>query len=224
VASVPIISTSQQEWFQFAGTMGETYVISAVVGGAGADTEAVMHLYDTDGVTQLAENDEASLQGFATAGSLEWTCPATGSYPVLLRAHDELLATGQLQLTVAPATGGDPCQDIGGATLTQSAGVISFIGDGDYQADALCEWTITCGVGFSHVSLLFSRVETEEDYDEVAVYEGPLQSDAAELSRLSGHNIPPTTVETTGRTALIQFTSDEDVMDLGFEVSFDCIR
>ena len=224
VASVSIISTSQQEWFQFAGTMGETYVISAVVGGAGADTEAVMHLYDTDGVTQLAENDEASLQGFATAGSLEWTCPATGSYPVLLRAHDELLATGQLQLTVAPATGGDPCQDIGGATLTQSAGVISFIGDGDYQADALCEWTITCGVGFSHVSLLFSRVETEEDYDEVAVYEGPLQSDAAELSRLSGHNIPPTTVETTGRTALIQFTSDEDVMDLGFEVSFDCIR
>jgi hypothetical protein len=135
-----------------------------------------------------------------------------------------------------------------------------------------CEWTIQCGVGYSHVSLLFSRVETEEDYDEVAVYEGDQASDAAELSRLSGHNIPPTTVETAGRTALIQFTSDEDVAgvcsplplfssctlslpkgsvcisrqlsasllqrpclcvpalshalcaDLGFEVSFDCVR
>lgn len=54
-------------------------------------------------------------------------------------------------------------------------------------------------------------METEEDYDEVAVFEGERASDAAELSRLSGHNIPPTTVETSGRTALIQFTSDEDV-------------
>jgi hypothetical protein len=61
------------------------------------------------------------------------------------------------------------------------------------------------------VSLLFSRVETEEDYDVVAVFEGDQQSNAAELSRLSGHNIPPTTVETAGRTALIQFVSDEDV-------------
>ena len=80
-----------------------------------------------------------------------------------------------------------------------------------------CEWTIQCGVGYSHVSLLFSRVETEEDYDEVAVYEGDQASDAAELSRLSGHNIPPTTVETAGRTALIQFTSDEDVAGDGRE-------
>jgi hypothetical protein len=74
-----------------------------------------------------------------------------------------------------------------------------------------CEWTIRCGPAYSHVSLLFSRVETEEDYDVVAVFEGDQQSNAAELSRLSGHNIPPTTVETAGRTALIQFVSDEDV-------------
>ena len=59
-------------------------------------------------------------------------------------AHDESAAAGQLQLTVAPATGGDPCLDIGGATLTQSEGVISFIGDGDYEADALvCTQTHT---------------------------------------------------------------------------------
>ncbi len=54
-----------------------------------------------------------------------------------MRAHDEAVAAGQLQLTVAPALGGDPCLDVGGATLTQDEGVISFIGDGDYQADAL---------------------------------------------------------------------------------------
>ena len=65
------------------------------------------------------------------------TCPATGQYSVLVRAHDEAVAAGQLQLTVAPALGGDPCLDVGGATLTQDEGVISFIGDGDYQADAL---------------------------------------------------------------------------------------
>ena len=32
---------------------------------------------------------------------------------------------------------------------------------------AQCEWTIECGEGYSHISLLFSRVETEEDIDVV---------------------------------------------------------
>merc|ERR1711988_1281067 len=146
---------------------------------------------------------------------MEWTCPATGQYPVLIRAHDETVAAGQLQLTVTPVLVGDPCLDIGGATLRQDAGIITFIGDGGYEDDALCEWTIQCGEDYSHVSLLFSRVETEEDYDEVAVFEGGRASFDAELSRMSG-TVPPTTVETTGRTALIQFTSDEDVPGLGF--------
>ena len=83
--------------------------------------------------------------------------------------------------------------DVGGATLRTTEGVISFMGDG-YENDALvrlrclcpalsesrpgadacvggggaqCEWTIECGEGYSHISLLFSRVETEEDIDVV---------------------------------------------------------
>ena len=83
--------------------------------------------------------------------------------------------------------------DVGGATLRTTEGVISFMGDG-YENDALvrlrclcpalsesrrpgadacvgggaqCEWTIECGAGYSHISLLFSRVETEEDIDVV---------------------------------------------------------
>jgi hypothetical protein len=80
------------------------------------------------------------------------TCPASGQYSVLLRAHDEAVTAGQLQLIVAPALGGDPCLDVGGATLTQDEGVISFIGDGDYEADALVRWHL-----FSACPLATSR-------------------------------------------------------------------
>ena len=43
------------------------------------------HLYGTDGVTQVAENDEASLEGFETIADVDWTCPADGVYYILLR-------------------------------------------------------------------------------------------------------------------------------------------
>jgi hypothetical protein len=74
VSAVDIAEAGQQSWFSFQATIGETYVLSAavLVPGDAADTQAVMHLYDTDGVTQLAENDEASLEGFETSANMEW--------------------------------------------------------------------------------------------------------------------------------------------------------
>ena len=49
--------------------------------------------------------------------------------------------------------------------LCESAGpgADACVGGGGAQ----CEWTIECGEGYSHISLLFSRVETEEDIDVV---------------------------------------------------------
>ena len=56
---------------------------------AGTDEGACLrvhrHLYGTDGVTQVAENDEASLEGFETIADVDWTCPADGVYYILLR-------------------------------------------------------------------------------------------------------------------------------------------
>ena len=163
---------------------------------------------------------------------------------VCVGARDESLSTGRLVLHVTLA-GGDPCMDVGGATLRTTEGVISFMGDG-YENDALvrlrclcpalsesagpgadacvrgggaqCEWTIECGEGYSHISLLFSRVETEEDIDVVvriplsptphanflpatsvrasprvcarqSVFDGDANSN--QLSRLSGSDVPP---------------------------------
>ncbi len=84
-------------------------------------------------------------------------------------------------------------------------------------AGAQCEWTIECGEGYSHISLLFSRVETEEDIDVVvrthlanfpcqvlqhplgphelacarqSVFDGQTE-DSNQLSRLSGSDVPP---------------------------------
>ena len=33
----------------------------------------------------MAENDEASLEGFETIADVDWTCPADGVYYILLR-------------------------------------------------------------------------------------------------------------------------------------------
>ena len=54
---------------------------------------------------------------------------------VFVGARDESLSTGRLVLHVTLA-GGDPCMDVGGATLRTTEGVISFMGDG-YENDAL---------------------------------------------------------------------------------------
>ena len=82
VSTVDISEPGQQSWFSFQATIGETYVLSAavVVPGVAADTQAVMHLYDTDGVTQLAENDEASLEGFETSANMEWYATVSAAF------------------------------------------------------------------------------------------------------------------------------------------------
>ena len=46
------------------------------------------------------------------------------------------------------------------------------MGTGEYEADLLCEWTIECPDQGSHVSLSFTQLDTEENYDTVAIFDG----------------------------------------------------
>ena len=205
----------EQKWYSFNATQGGTYSIETELVGL---EDTVMHLYDTDGVRQLAENDD-SMSG--TDSYLEWTAPATGTYFVMVHAY-EASQTGGFNVRIAPASG-NPCQ--GGITLNAPSAVISFMPDGNYQDDAQCDWSIDCsdangGVG-AMPSLTFTRLDTEAVYDVVSLYDG---SDPVAVVELSGAlaDATQTNFVATSTFYHLQFTADASVGGAGFEVRYNC--
>lgn len=69
-----------QDWTRFAAQGGATYTIYTSNVGPSADT--YVYLYDADGSTLLAANDD---YGGSLASRLDWTAPMTGTYYVLVR-------------------------------------------------------------------------------------------------------------------------------------------
>jgi hypothetical protein len=68
------------DWLKFDAVSGVTYRLRTSDLGPSADT--YLYLYDTDGVTLLASNDD---YGGSLASQIEWTAPATGIYYVLIQ-------------------------------------------------------------------------------------------------------------------------------------------
>ena len=90
--------------------------------------DTVMHLYDKDGTTEIAENDDA-VDG--RNSEIEWTCPSTGTYFIVVHAFAPT-QMGDFTLTAEEALLGaedDPCTaDIDHpVTLTAQAAVVSFL-------------------------------------------------------------------------------------------------
>lgn len=215
-----IDTSGDQKWFSFNATHGATYQIATELIGL-ADT--VMGLYEPDQITVIAENDDSDS---GTESFLEWTCPADGVYYVLIRAYD-VSQTGDFRFSVqlqgVAGGAGDPCVD--GAILTENSGVISFRPDGNYKDDSLCEWTLSCENTHELVSVTFIRLDTEQDYDMVSLYDGSKSFDPI-IDELSGllADVPAITFESTGHEMLVSFSTDESVSGAGFEVSYYCGR
>ena len=94
--------------------------------------------------------------GSGTLGSqLEWTCPSTGDYYVVVRGYDAS-NRGAFVLSVAIGGGGgtgaatDPCAGNGLAVAGQNSGVISFTNS--YADGATCTWSIQCDSASDHVT------------------------------------------------------------------------
>jgi Tol biopolymer transport system component len=69
-----------RDWIKFDVQADTTYVLRTFDLGPAADT--YLYLYDTDGATLLASNDD---YGGSLASQLEWTAPLTGAYYVLVQ-------------------------------------------------------------------------------------------------------------------------------------------
>lgn len=73
-------SMSDEDWFKFEAQAGITYTLRTLNLGMSADT--YLYLYDTDGATLIASNDD---YGGSLASQIEWQAPADGTYYVLVR-------------------------------------------------------------------------------------------------------------------------------------------
>ncbi len=69
-----------QDWIKFTTQAGQTYILSTSNLGTSADT--YLYLYDTNGTTLLASNDDF---GGTLASSIEWTAGSNGTYYVLVK-------------------------------------------------------------------------------------------------------------------------------------------
>ncbi|NUM45695.1 MAG: peptidoglycan DD-metalloendopeptidase family protein [Anaerolineales bacterium] len=64
-----------EDWIQFDAQAGSIYILRTFNLGANADT--YLYLYDTDGTTLLASNDDS---GGSLASRIDWVAPADGTY------------------------------------------------------------------------------------------------------------------------------------------------
>ena len=72
--------------WQFTARQGQHYEIETeMCTETDCLTDTVMQLIDTDGTTVLEENDDDAATGNFDS-FIEWTCPASGEYTVMVRA------------------------------------------------------------------------------------------------------------------------------------------
>jgi hypothetical protein len=71
---------ADRDWVKFQAQGGVTYTLSTSDLDSGADT--YLYLYDTDGATLLAANDD---YGGSPASHIDWAAPVTGTYYLLVQ-------------------------------------------------------------------------------------------------------------------------------------------
>ena len=152
---------SEHDWFQFNAAAGTTYAMEVQLGTL---RDSTISLIDTDRETIILENDDSE----SMASFIEWTCPATGSYYILVRGYGRESGTFQVMVAdtsrpgytgLAGGSSGDPCN--GGGTMT-GQGSLSFQPDGNYQDSRACDWQVSCAAGQT-ASFTFTELDTELD-------------------------------------------------------------
>ena len=71
---------NDQDWIKFDAQEGITYTLQT--SNLGPQSDTYIYLYDQDGTTLLASNDD---YGGSLASRIDWTAPASGIYYVQIR-------------------------------------------------------------------------------------------------------------------------------------------
>ena len=223
-----VTAAVHQDWYSFDAVKGQTYQLETeMCTDRGCLEDTVMELIDRDQSTLLIENDDDERVTDRLDSFIEWTCPASGTYFVMVSAYlAQSTGTFQVKVTQASAADSDdPCD--GGTTFSgMPAATVEF--SSSNEAHMLCDWVVQCEASQA-VSVHFIRFSTEVGMDTVNLYNGPTDSDhKIRGSNLSGElaDLPTADFVSTSSAVLIAFTSDEsegDTGNHGFELSYLCV-
>jgi len=95
-----VCPTGDQDWVHFTAVSGTIYVLQTSNLGIAADTH--LHLYDTDGQTELAHNDD---YGYLLASRIIWQAPTDGTYYARVHHHNPNAAGGGTQYDLSITKG-----------------------------------------------------------------------------------------------------------------------
>ncbi len=76
-----ICPAGDEDYYAFSGNAGDPIVVDIDASAIGSSLDPVLHLYDTDGITELAVNDDYD----GLDSYLEYTLPANGTYYLKVR-------------------------------------------------------------------------------------------------------------------------------------------
>jgi subtilisin family serine protease len=120
------------DWFKFQAVAGKSYVFSTALGTL---ADSVLSLYNTNGVTQLAYNDDA--QAGTTASRISWTAPASGTYYIAVAAYGSRY-TGSYTLAAQMINAAPTLAAIGDRTMSRGQTTLSIpISAADADGDRL---------------------------------------------------------------------------------------
>ena len=83
------------DYFKFNATGGRQYRVETSNLGSGMDS--YIYLYDTDGSTEIAHNDDG---GVGLASRIVWCCASSGTYYVRVRHYSSSSGTGSYDISV----------------------------------------------------------------------------------------------------------------------------
>ncbi len=136
------------DWFKFQAVAGKQYIIATKLAGL---RDSVLTLYDTNGVKQLAYNDDAASNDLSSY--IKWTAPTSGTYYLKAAAYDASL-TGSYQLSLNRVNTPPTLQTIANQTMSYRAGTLTItIPASDVDGDRL---TYSATAPSSAVSLRIS--------------------------------------------------------------------
>jgi hypothetical protein len=136
IVGADICPIGDTDFYAFHGNKGESIVADIDAKVLGSQLDSVLTLYDTDGSTQLAENDDF---GGSKDSHLEYTLPADGTYYLRVREHYSGVYGGPNYFYTLLLT--SPSDDVGPLAYDSHA----VDDDGTGQSNGNGDGVVNCG-------------------------------------------------------------------------------
>jgi hypothetical protein len=126
-----VCPASDVDWVRFTAQAGGIYVLETWNLGSAADTR--LSLYDTDGSSELVENDD---WGYGVASRIIWEAPQDGTYYATVRHHDAEVSGPDTGYDLSLSTG--RCLPDTYEADNGPAHARPIAGDGQVQSHSFC--------------------------------------------------------------------------------------